>query len=329
MTTVRFGILGAARIARRIVAEMQSVDSIDVLGIASRDRARARWYADQYGIANAFESYEALLQSDHIDAVYIPLPPALHAQWCVAAAQAGKHVIVEKPIAINAQQTIDMEETCRKAGVRLLDATAWLHHPRTSRIAECVSSGRLGTVRHISVACSFFEPFQSDDHRLKPDLGGGCLLDLGWYAYGLTRWVAGRLPVATQSILRHHRDIAFRCNSLLDFDDGLTAMVSCGYDTATRKWFEIAGADASIVCDDFTRPWAQRPARFWLHDRAGNVESESFEGNQEAEMLKAFARMVLEKRDAADLFQQSLQTQQILDRVGKEALGQSVRIENE
>ncbi|QDV55327.1 1,5-anhydro-D-fructose reductase [Rosistilla oblonga] len=315
LNALRFGVLGTARIARRIVADMQSVDAIQVVGIASRDPARARWYADQYGIAQAFDSYDAMLASDSIDAIYIPLPPSLHHDWALAAADAGKHLIVEKPVAMTLAEAQAIDQRCRDRGRQWLDATAWLHHLRTDRIRQSIDAGELGRVQHISVACSFFEPFQSDDHRLKPDLGGGCLLDLGWYAYGMARWAAGRLPVAVQSIGRQDRGIWFRSSSLLDFGDDLTATVNCAYDTATRKWFEIAGDQASIVCDDFTRPWPSKPARFWIHDRAGSAKSETFDGNQEARMLATFADLVSNATAAAAMNQQALDTQQILQTV--------------
>lgn len=307
--------MGTARIARRIVADMQSVDAIQVVGIASRDPARAHWYADQYGIPQAFESYEAMLASDTIDAVYVPLPPSLHHDWALAAADAGKHVLVEKPVATSADDAQGIDDRCIAHGKQWLDATAWLHHERTDRIRQVIDEGELGRVQHISVACSFFEPFQSDDHRLQADLGGGCLLDLGWYAYGMARWAAGRLPVAMQSIAKQDRGVCFRSSSLLDFGDELTATVNCAYDTATRKWFEIAGDQASIVCDDFTRPWPTRPAKFWIHDRAGNTKSETFDGNQEVRMLARFVEQVRSAGTSDALNQQALQTQQILQRV--------------
>ena len=124
--------------------------------------------------------------------------------------------------------------------------------------AAWIAEGRLGKVGHISAAVSFYQPFQSNDHRLDLELGGGCILDLGWYTCGLARFVTGRNPRAVSADAVWRQGVPQRLTAMLWFDDEVTATVSCGYDTATRKWFEVAGSTASLICDDFTRPWADR-----------------------------------------------------------------------
>lgn len=285
----RFGVIGTGRITRRLVADLQSTDGVDVTSIASRSDQRARWYADQYGIAAAVEGYEQLLQRDDVDAVYISLPPSMHAQWSIAAAEHGKHVLCEKPLAVSVAEAESINAACRQHGVHWLDATGWIHHERTDAIADWIDSGRLGRIGHISVSVSFYQPFQSDDHRLDESLGGGCLLDLGWYAAGLIRFVTGRLPIAVSADAVVRDGVSQRVTAMLWFERQITATISCGYDTSTRKWFEIAGSAASLVCDDFTRPWAERPTRCWIHDASGKVESHCFEGSQERAMI---ARLV-------------------------------------
>ncbi len=234
------------------------------------------------------EGYEQLLCREDVDAVYISLPPSMHAEWAIAAASHGKHVLCEKPLATSTAEALSIDEACRDNGVRWLDATAWLHHERTAAFADWIGGDRLGRLGHISSAVSFFQPFQSGDHRLDASLGGGCLLDLGWYACGLVRFAAGRLPstVLADAIVRE--GVSQRLTAMLWFDDDLTATVSCGYDTATRKWFEVAGSAASLVCDDFTRPWTDRPPRCWIHEASGKVEGNTFEGSQERGMIARF-----------------------------------------
>lgn len=282
----RFGIIGTGRITRRLVAELQSTDGVEVGAIASRSQERARWFADQYGIGTHVEGYASLLQRDDIDAVYISLPPSMHAQWSIAAAQAGKHVLCEKPLAVTAGETNRIDQACRAAGVRWLDATGWLHHERTDAFAQWIGQGRFGKIGHISASVSFYQPFQSGDHRLDASLGGGCVLDLGWYAAGLARFAAGVLPSSVVADAVIVDGVAQRLTAMMWFPGEITATLSCGYDTATRKWFEVAGSQSSLICDDFTRPWQQRPARCWIHDATGDVVSESFEGNQERNMIE-------------------------------------------
>ena len=130
MRLVRFGVLGTGRITRRLVADLQQSEGVAVTAIASRDGARAKWYADQFGIPHGFASYEQLLQSASVDAVYIALPPAIHFQWASRAAELGKHVLCEKPLMTNLEDAIAFDQRCRHVQVCWLDATAWCHHPR-------------------------------------------------------------------------------------------------------------------------------------------------------------------------------------------------------
>lgn len=308
---MRFGILGTGRITRRLVADLQSTPGVQVTAIASRDVDRADWYAQQYGIATGVEGYQALLGRDDVDAVYIALPPSMHCQWAVAAAEHGKHVLCEKPLAISAEEAHRVDAVCQEKQVRWLDATGWLHHPRTANFSGLEQRGKLGTLKHLSSAVSFYEPFQSGDHRLDASLGGGCVLDLGWYAVGLPIWFAGRpLSVYATAVMRH--GVPYRMTAMMWFPDDVTATINCGYDVTTRKWFEVAGDSGSIVCDDFTRPWPEREARFWSHDRTGAAESHAFEGNQEQAMLLRFTKP---ESDLAIYQQQALDTQQTLEAI--------------
>lgn len=285
---MRFGVLGTGRITRRLVADLQSTAGITVDAIASRDEGRARWSGTEYGIPKAYGDYAALLGDQLIDAVYVALPPALHTQWCLDIAAAGKHILCEKPLATSLADVRAIDRACRENGVRWLDATAWMHHERTEQVRRWIDERMIGKLKHISAAISFFEPFQHNDHRLDPALGGGCVLDLGWYAAGAAILAAGTPRRASASTLWHN-GTARRCSGILWFDDDVTATVNCGYDMATRKWCEWAGDEASIVCDDFSRPWADRPARVWVHNRAGEVQKHEFTGSQERKMIAKLA----------------------------------------
>ena len=295
---IRFGVLGTGRITRRMVAELQQSPEAKVTAIASRDPSRARWFADQFGIKNSFHGYQELLDSDKVDAVYVALPPSLHAQWSIAAALRGKHVLCEKPFTIESKQANEIDQACRQANVQWLDATGWLYHARTSRMREILDSGKLGDLRHISSSVSFFEPFQSDDHRLDESLGGGCLLDLGWYALGLAIWATGQAPLSVFAKAIRKRGVIYRVSAVCHFANDVSATIQCGFDIATRKWMEIAGEQASLICDDFTRPWPDRATRFWVHDRTGSVDSETIDGNQEQAMV---AKLVSAIRGDYDL----------------------------
>lgn len=309
--TTRFGIIGTGRITRRLVADLQSTDGVEVTAIASRTSERAQWYADQYGIRAAVEGYDTILSRDDVDAVYISLPPSMHHEWTVASAENGKHILCEKPFAVSAKQAESMAAACQSHQVRWLDATGWLHHERTDAFADWLRSDLFGEIGHISAAVSFYQPFQSGDHRLDPTLGGGCRLDLGWYACGLCRFAAGRMPISVVADTVLKQGVDQRLTAMLWFEGDVTATVSCGYDTATRKWFEVAGSSSSLICDDFTRPWADRPHRCWIHDASGKVESHTFQGSQERRMI---ARLI--GSESLEPWQrQAMDTQRILDAI--------------
>ncbi len=310
---MRFGILGTGRITRRLVAELQSNTGVHVTTIASRDAERAQWYAQQYGVGQGVCGYQSLIERDDVDAVYIALPPSEHGPWATAAAAAGKHVLCEKPLATTAEEARGIADTCRAAGVRWLDATGWLHHDRTQQFTALWQRGELGQLRHLSTAVSFFAPFQSGDHRLVANLGGGCLLDLGWYAVGLPIWFAGR-PEAVYATGILENGVLYRVSAILWFAGGVTSTISCGYDTTTRKWFETAGDAGSIVCDDFTRPWPDRAARFWTHNRTGAAEAHQIDGNQEQNMITSFVDPAF---DLTRLQAQCLSTQITLDAMAR------------
>lgn len=312
MTTnpiTRFGVIGTGRITRRLVADLQSTNGVEVTAIASRTGDRAKWYADQYGIAAAVTGYENLVARDDVDAVYIALPPSMHADWSIAAAKHGKHVLCEKPLATSTAEAELIDRACQQNKVRWLDATAWLHHERTAAFSRWFAEGRFGKIGHVVAAVSFYQPFQSGEHRLKPSLGGGCLLDLGWYAAGVIRFAVGRLPASVMADVVMRDGVSQRLTAMLSFEGDVTATISCGYDTSTRKWFEVAGSDASLICDDFTRPWADRPTRCWIHDATGQVEPQEFNDNQERSMI----RRLIGNESLDALQTQTLDTQRILD----------------
>jgi predicted dehydrogenase len=311
----RFAVLGTGRITRRLVADLQSTPGVRVTAIASRSQQRSEWFASQYGIQSAVEGYQSALQRDDVDAVYIALPPAMHAEWCVRAAEAGKTILCEKPLATSAAEAVAIRDACAKHAVRWLDATAWLHHRRTGEMIALARDGQIGRLGHITASISFYRPFQSGEHRLDAGLGGGCLLDLGWYASGLICHFADRMPTKVYADAIVESGVPIRVNGMLWFDDHLTAGFSCGYDTATRKWFEVAGSEASIICDDFTRPWADRAPRFWVHDAGGNVQSHQFADRQEQRMIET-----LVGSESLDAFHAiALRTQHVVD-----ALAESV-----
>lgn len=326
---VRWGILGTARIAAKVGPAIQQAQAAELTAIASRSAERAaQWAADQ-DVPRSHGSYQALLDDPEIDAVYIPLPPALHAEWTIKAAERGKHVLCEKPLAMNATQAMEMAAACREHNVQLMDGVMWVHQPRAEDMLRPIQDGTLGRLRRVTSAFSFDWPdIPEDEYRLQRELGGGSLLDLGWYCVGATLWAFGDLPSRVWGTARDRGDIDMNFSGHMWFDDERMASFDSGFDTVLRKWFEVAGTQASLVCDDFSKPWTLERPRFWLHDAEGKMsEHISKAPEQEVRMIEDFCDIVRSGQLEDRWPTASINTQRICDALDKSARnGQVVEV---
>src|SRR5262245_11605998 len=201
MTTspaLRWGILGCARISRRgLIPGIQGSSTGTLAALASRDPATARAWAEEFQVPAAHGSYQGLLDDPAVDAVYIPLPNELHRPWTFAAADAGKHILCEKPLALDAAEAEEMVAYCRSRGVLLMEAFMWPHQPRTAAIRTLVAEGAIGELRLVRSSFSF--PIDAGDWRLDPARGGGALWDVGCYGVSTARLFAGSEPSEIRS----------------------------------------------------------------------------------------------------------------------------------
>lgn len=200
MTVLRWGVLGTASIARkRVIPALKASERNTVVALASRERSRAEEVAREAQIPHVFDDYAALLQSPEIDAVYLPLPNSEHHRWTIAAAEAGKHILCEKPLALNAQQAEEMAAAAERANVLLAEAFMYRHHPIVHKVLSMVHSGLIG---ELSLIRSTFSFTLTDDHniRLDPELGGGALMDVGCYGINLARLVTGAEPTGVAAV---------------------------------------------------------------------------------------------------------------------------------
>lgn len=314
--TVRWGILGTARIATKVAGAINATEGARVAAVASRCAERAAEWAGDHGIERSYGNYQALLDDDELDAIYIPLPPSMHAKWTIRAAEAGKHVICEKPIAMNAAEAEEMAAACRENNVQLMDATMWVHHPRSADMLRPISDGTLGEMRRVTAAFGFvIDPYleQKPPHmardretgqaspadiaahelRFQRELGGGSLLDTGWYCVRVALWAFGDLPREVFAKARYRNDVDMSFSGLMWYDDDRVASFDCGYDLATRKWFEVTGTQGTLVCDDFLTPWNPDRPRFWLHETPGEAnETVSAPAIQEQLMIHNFCEII-------------------------------------
>ena len=288
--SVRWGILSTANIARKVARAINLSANADLIAIASRTEERASSWARDHNVPIAYGSYHELLSDNNIDAVYIPLPPSMHAEWTIRAAELGKHVLCEKPLSTNSDEAAIMAETCVKNSVQLMDGVMWVHHDRTKLMKQKLDS--LGELRRVTAAFTFnWRTIPTNNIRAKPELGGGSLGDLGYYCVRAILWAYEELPTQVYATARYKIGVDFNFSGILWFEGERIATFDCGFDTGLRKWFEVAGTQASLVCDDFTVPNSEETARFWIHGE-NNDKYETDACIQEVNMIEHFSSIV-------------------------------------
>ncbi len=243
---LRFGILGCARICRRdMIPALNAAPNIELAAIASRRPGEAAKWAAEYSIPRSYESYEAILADPGIDAVYLPLANEEHKPWVLAAAAAGKHVLCEKPLALDAEEAEEMASGCRRAGVMLMEAFMWRHHPWVDAAQEIIASGQIGELRLIKMDFSF--QIQPGDWRLDPARGGGALYDLGCYGINLARLFSGGEPAEIIARARMgETGVDLTTAMMLRFKNGVKALLDCSFECRDRNRIELVGTNGSL-----------------------------------------------------------------------------------
>lgn len=294
---VRWGVLSTANIGRAAVnpAIQESVNgTLDA--VASRDGERARVFAAEHGIGRAHGSYEALLDDPEIDAVYIPLPNALHREWTVRAARAGKHVLCEKPMALDGGECEEMAAAAREAGVLLMEAFMYRFHPRTERVLGMLAEGRVGEPRSVRSAFTF-RLTRPDNIRLDPTLGGGALMDVGCYCVNVARTLAGAEPVEAMATARWtERGVDDELTGVLRFPSGLTAHFDAALTMERCEFYEVAGPDGHLRVDAAFLPGTGEVVIEERRGRAGTTLHHVPGADEYRGMVEHFATCVLEGR---------------------------------
>jgi predicted dehydrogenase len=254
MTTLRWGLLSTARINRALITPLRASSRNQLVAVASRTPAQADAYAKEWNIPRAFGSYAAMLADPGIDVIFNPLPNGLHAEWTIKAAQAGKHVLCEKPLAISVEEVAAMAEAARRAGVVVAEAFMYRHHPQTLKVKEVIDSGAIGALRLVRGSFTF-NLTQANDVRLDPALGGGSIWDVGCYPISYARTMIGSEPIEVfgwQTTGPTGVDEMF--SGQLRFAHNVIAQFDCGFRAPYRTHIEIVGGDGTITVPHPFRP---------------------------------------------------------------------------
>ncbi|QKW21688.1 Gfo/Idh/MocA family oxidoreductase [Kitasatospora sp. NA04385] len=298
---LRIGVLGCAEIARRrMLPAIAARPGLRLAAVASRDAERAAPLAAQYG-ARAVAGYRALVEDPGVDAVYVPLPIALHAEWAAAALAAGKHVLAEKPLTADPAATAALQRQAERAGLVLRENVMFVHHPAHERVRGLLADGAIGELRAFSAAFAI-PGLPPTDIRHRPELGGGALLDVGYYPVrAALHFLGPRLTVAGAVL---HRGAGSAVDTsgaaLLRTPDGVSAQLAFGMEHAYRSSYELWGSTGRIRVERaFTPPADQAPTV--LLERGGESERIALEpADQVDAALAAFAAAVAARDTAAD-----------------------------
>lgn len=314
----RWGILSTARIGRdHVIPQLMDAENGVVTAIASRDEARARAVAERFGIPNVFSSYDALLASPEVDGVYIPLPTSQHVEWAVKAANAGKHVLVEKPLALKAEDIQQVIEARDRGGVMVCEAFMVTYHPQWLKVRELVTGGAIGRLRHVQGAFTYHN-IDPDNMRNRLELGGGGLPDIGVYPTVTARFVTGQEPVRLQAVVE--RDPAFGTDIYAsvkaDFKDfEMSFYIST--QMAARQVMVFHGDEGFVEVETPFNSRIYGDDRVLLHN-ASHAESTIFrfgDVRQYRLQAEAFARVVAGEKAPVFTLEESVKNQKVIDAI--------------
>ena len=322
MSSVRWGVLSTAKIGvEKVIPAMQQGEHGRITAIASRDAARAEAVAEALDIPKAYGAYEELLADPEIEAIYNPLPNHLHVPWSIKALEAGKHVLCEKPIGLNAEDARKLLEASRAhPDLKVMEAFMYRHHPQWEKARQLVDEGQIGELGTIQ---SFFSYHNDDPENIRnaADMGGGGLMDIGCYLTSLARFIFDAEPERVCGMMDY--DPQFETDRLtsgmLDFGRG-TATFTCSTQLVRYQQVNILGTEGRIEIEMPFSAAPDRPCTMW-HQRGDETQEITLQAcNQYAIQGELFSRAVLEDADVPTPLEDAVANMQVI-----EALVQSAK----
>ncbi|CAI9091898.1 OLC1v1027010C1 [Oldenlandia corymbosa var. corymbosa] len=312
---IKFGIIGCASIAQKVSRAIKMSPLSTLYAVGSRSLEKATTFAkdnDFPETTKIYGSYEAVLDDPEVYAVYVPLPTSLHLKWAVLAAQKKKHILLEKPVALSVEDLDVILEACKSNGVQFMDATMWMHHPRTPQMKQFLDDPEnFGQLKSMYSTFTFDAPphFIENDIRVKPDLDAlGALGDLGWYCIRAILWAVDyELPntvIASRNPSINGSGVLLSCGASLYWEDGKVATFVCSFQANMTMDFTATGTNGTLRLDDFVVPVAENKASFvkaakswWAKRLLGwmprtSEHDVSTDLTQEALMVEEFSRLV-------------------------------------
>jgi xylose dehydrogenase (NAD/NADP) len=322
---LRWGLLSTARINKALIPPLRISKRNKLLAVASRSKEKADVYAREKKISHAYGSYEALLDDPEIDVIYNPLPNHLHAEWTVKAVEAGKHVLCEKPLALNLSEVDAIAEAAKKHDRIVAEAFAYRSHPQTRKVKEIIERGELGKVKMVHGSFTFVLT-NPDDVRWKPEMGGGSLWDIGCYPLSFTRWVLGAEPLevfAWQVTSPTGIDETFAAQ--LRFPGEVYFQLNCSFKVPSHEFMEIVGDEGTL---SIPRPFNSGVSKVLYLTRDGKTSTIAVKGPEPylAEVEDFADSILLGKPVVVSLTDSRLNTAAILALLESSKTGRSVII---
>ncbi len=295
MEKIKWGILGCANIARKaVIPGILGADNSELYAVASRSREKAKDFAEEFGAAKYYNDYEDLLADKEVEAVYIPLPNGMHKEWTIKAAEAGKHILCEKPLSgKNKKEAEEMFAAAEKNNVKLMEAFMYRFQPFVIKLKEMIDEGIIGEIKEINSNFAFDISDREDDIRFSADLDGGALNDIGCYTVNVSRYLMDGMPVKVANFFEKENEagVDLSGSGTLYFEGGRFASLYYSLISYNEQDLEVVGTKGVIRVSGFFS-WLED--NYFLLDKDEEVERIPVETGPQYQLeVEAFAKAVI------------------------------------
>lgn len=314
---IKWGVLGAANIAvEQVIPAMLQSKYCDIIGVASRSESKAKKISKKFQISKYYKGYQSLLEDKEIDAVYIPLPNHLHVEWAIKALRAGKHVLVEKPIALSSSEAKKLLEVSNEyPNLKIMEAFMYKHHPQWIGVKEMIKNGVIGNLKTIQSSFSFFD---DDPNSIvnKKEFGGGSLMDVGCYPISVARFLFESEPIKSYAKIEFHSEfgIDILATGLLEFEHGTCNFFS-GIQLVDNQSVKIFGTKGSIEFEIPFNPSIEVPAKIWLINEQGKREIEFEICNQYTLQADNFSLSIIENSNFSSNLKDAINNMIVIEKL--------------
>ena len=315
---IKWGVISTAKIGwQKVIPAMQKSELGRIVAIGSANTERAQQIATEHGIDRVHSSYEDLINDPEIDAVYNPLPNNLHVEWTIKALQAGKHVLCEKPVGLNASETrLLLDEAVKHPELKLMEAFMYKFHPQWLKVKALLDQKAIGEVKTVNTFFSYYN-VDTSNIRNRVEVGGGAMMDIGCYCVSLPKFVFGKEPLRATGIME--RDPQFgtdrMASGILSFGEGKTSTFTCATQLIPYQRCNIYGTEGMIEVEIPVNAPPDKPCKVWLRTKDQEELFTLDAADQYALEADAFAKCILEDVDMHGYMNDALGNMKIIDAI--------------